>query len=311
MSNSKRLVRWVGAAMALAAGVAVAPSANAQSFSERLTFNADLGVGESQPDVTVLSPTMPAISQPTLSGIVNARLGVHLTEQFSLHAVGGVWSMFGRSQTNPVSLHGNVGLGFRVGGTIARLFHPFIGVDGGLALGAPGPKAWWQAGVGLEFMLTQRIGLGPFVRYSYETRINEENERSGWHAGASFTFRTPWPADAPPPPADQDSDGVIDSDDQCPAHPQGTNPDPTRRGCPRADDDSDGVFNDEDQCRTQPAGEHPDPARRGCPEGDQDSDGVLDSQDQCVAEAQGEHSDGREPRPRSRASRLPRRGHRR
>jgi outer membrane protein OmpA-like peptidoglycan-associated protein len=291
MSYSKRLVRWVGAAMALAAGVAVAPSANAQSFSERLVFNADLGVGESQPDVTVVSPTRGPISLPTLSGIVNARLGVHLTEQFSLHAVGGVWSMFGRSATAPVLLHGNAGLGFRVGGTIASLFHPFVGVEGGVALGAPTLKAWWQAGVGLEFMLSPRVGLGPFVRYSYESRTTEDFERSGWHAGASFTFRTPWPAAAPPPPADQDSDGVVDADDQCPTQPQGTNPDPTRRGCPRADDDNDGVFNDEDVCRTQPAGEHPDAARRGCPEGDADGDTVLDSQDQCVNEAQGEHPD--------------------
>lgn len=280
---------WVGAALSLAAAVTLSPAAaQAQTFAERLVFNADLGVGEAQPDTTTV-PTTYALS---VGGMVNARLGVHLTQQFSIHVLGGAWALFGRNPMNPVALHGQAGLGLRVGDTFARFIHPFIGVDAGVAIRGNGPKPWWQASAGIEFMLTPRIGLGPFLRYSYETRVNDEPDRSGWLAGASFSFRTPWPQPVvAAAPADQDSDGVIDSDDQCPAQPQGANPDPTRRGCPRGDQDSDGVWDHEDQCRTTAQGEHPDPARRGCPEGDADGDTVLDSQDQCVNEAQGEHPD--------------------
>jgi outer membrane protein OmpA-like peptidoglycan-associated protein len=293
MTYRKRLKGWVGAALSLAAFGTLAPStARAQSFAERLVFNADLGLGEAQPDITVVTPTMAPIFQPSLSGIANVRLGVHLTEQFSVHAFGGAWALFGRNPMNPVSLHGNTGLGIRVGGNIGSLVHLFLSVDGGIAIRSNGIKPFWQGSGGIEFMITPRIGLGPFVRYSYESRVNDEHDRSGWHAGASFTFRTPWPQEeAPPAPRDQDGDGVVDDDDQCPTQPQGATPDPNRRGCPRGDEDRDGVWDDEDQCRTTPAGDHPDPNRRGCPEGDQDGDGVLDTQDQCPTQAQGEHPD--------------------
>ncbi len=281
--------RWVGAALSLAAGAVLAPvSAQAQTFAERLVFNADLAGGAASPDTT----TMPVTSLWSPSAMINARLGVHLTEQFSVHVLGGAWGLFGRNAMAPVSMHGLVGAGLRVGGTIGTLVHPFVDVDAGVAIRPTGPKAWWQISTGLEFMLSPRIGLGPFVRYSYESRVNEEQDRVGWMGGASFTFRTPWPQPVvAAAPADQDSDGVIDSDDQCPTQPQGANADPTRRGCPRGDQDSDGVWDHEDQCRTTPQGDHPDASRRGCPEGDADSDGVLDSQDQCINEAQGDHPD--------------------
>ncbi|MDP3276433.1 MAG: OmpA family protein [Deltaproteobacteria bacterium] len=269
------------AAVSLYAG-----SATAQSFSERLVFHADLGLGEAMPDVSV-SPVI--FNTPTFSGSLNARLGVHLTQQVSLHVVGGVWNVFGRGGMTP---HPNVGLGFRIGDTVANFFHPFVMVEAGPTFSLAGPKPWWQATAGLEFMLSPRIGLGPFIRYAYETRTNNDTDRAGWLAGASFTFRTPWPQPVvAAPPADQDSDGVIDTDDQCPTVAQGTTPDPARRGCPREDNDHDGIYNDEDQCVDVAQGDHPDPARRGCPAGDADSDGVLDPDDQCVNEAQGEHPD--------------------
>jgi outer membrane protein OmpA-like peptidoglycan-associated protein len=282
-----RSIRWVGAALSLAAGVALfSSSAQAQSFTERLTFSADLGVGGSSPDITV----SPAVYQPTLSSLLGLRLGVQLTEQFSVHVLGGAWGLFGRGPS-VLSVHPLAGLGLRVGGTISNFVHPFLTVDAGVAVRGTGPKPWWQGGAGLEFVLNPRMSLGPYVRYSYETRVNDEPDRTGWHAGASFSFRTPWPADAPPPPPDQDRDGVADPDDQCPAVPQGSVADPARRGCPRGDADRDGVYDDEDQCRDQAQGDHPDPARRGCPDGDADSDGVLNAEDQCRDQAQGDHPD--------------------
>jgi OOP family OmpA-OmpF porin len=94
-----------------------------------------------------------------------------------------------------------------------------------------------------------------------------------------------------PPRVDSDSDGVFDPEDACPTVPQGSMPDPARRGCPLIDTDSDGVFDPDDQCVSEPQGSSPDPARRGCPLRDGDGDGVLDPDDQCVSEPQGANPD--------------------
>ncbi len=95
----------------------------------------------------------------------------------------------------------------------------------------------------------------------------------------------------PPAPVDTDGDGVFDPDDVCPTVPQGSTPDPNRRGCPLEDRDGDGVSDSEDQCPDVPQGPTPDPSRRGCPASDRDNDGVLDAADQCPDTPQGDHPD--------------------
>ena len=75
----------------------------------------------------------------------------------------------------------------------------------------------------------------------------------------------------PPPPADQDGDGIVDTEDACP-----TQPGPEAlKGCP--DRDGDGVIDREDGCPDEPG----DPALGGYPEKDQDGDGVVDAEDKC------------------------------
>ncbi|MEL1241665.1 DUF5723 family protein [Flavobacterium flavipallidum] len=75
------------------------------------------------------------------------------------------------------------------------------------------------------------------------------------------------------PWGDQDNDGVLDKDDKCPtvAGPAANN------GCPWVDKDKDGVLDKDDKC--------PDVAgpkeNAGCPWGDIDKDGVLDKEDKC------------------------------
>ena len=49
--------------------------------------------------------------------------------------------------------------------------------------------------------------------------------------------------------------------------PKGERPDPLRAGCPLADRDSDGVIDSDDQCPTVPSGPNPDRRRLGCPLG--------------------------------------------
>lgn len=78
----------------------------------------------------------------------------------------------------------------------------------------------------------------------------------------------------------------------------GRPPDPAHRGCPVADRDSDGVLDSDDQCVDVPRATAPSPARRGCPLSDRDGDGVNDADDQCADVPQ-----GRPPRPR--AARVP------
>ena len=72
---------------------------------------------------------------------------------------------------------------------------------------------------------------------------------------------------------DQDGDGLLDKDDDCPtvAGPV------ENRGCPWGDKDNDGVLDKDDKCPdvAGPA------ANNGCPWEDKDNDGVLDKDDKC------------------------------
>jgi OOP family OmpA-OmpF porin len=74
---------------------------------------------------------------------------------------------------------------------------------------------------------------------------------------------------------DSDSDGVVDTADQCPDTPGGVKVDV--RGCP-LDSDGDGVADHMDKCPATPAGVAVDD--KGCPV-DSDGDGVFDSNDRC------------------------------
>ncbi len=76
-------------------------------------------------------------------------------------------------------------------------------------------------------------------------------------------------------PADEDGDGVADTEDLCPGTPSGVAVDGD--GCP-FDDDGDGVYNYMDNCPDTPAGASVD--ANGCPT-DSDGDGVFDGLDQC------------------------------
>jgi len=72
---------------------------------------------------------------------------------------------------------------------------------------------------------------------------------------------------------DQDGDGILDKDDECPtvAGPV------ENKGCPWGDKDNDGILDKDDKCPdvAGPA------ANNGCPWEDKDKDGVLDKDDKC------------------------------
>jgi outer membrane protein OmpA-like peptidoglycan-associated protein len=183
--------------------------------------------------------------------------------------------------------------GFRLEPMLGRVGRLFLDANAGVGFTGPLMRFHFDAGLGFEFQAHRNFSIGPMVRYGHVVQPDDDPAPADamfFAGGLSFSVGTAR-AESAPPPADTDSDGVIDSEDQCVSEPQGANPDPNRRGCPDGDQDSDGVRNSADQCRDVPAGDHPDPARAGCPLADADSDGVMDSDDQCVNEPQGANPD--------------------
>tara|TARA_Y100000034_G_scaffold131762_1_gene193224 strand:+ start:612 stop:4175 length:3564 start_codon:yes stop_codon:yes gene_type:complete len=99
---------------------------------------------------------------------------------------------------------------------------------------------------------------------------------------------------------DNDNDGVINDDDQCPQTPATETADSTGCSVSQIDTDSDGVNDLADLCPNTPANTniYQDAARLGCSQAqalaDSDSDGIFDSADQCpnTPMIQKQNSDG-------------------
>ena len=85
------------------------------------------------------------------------------------------------------------------------------------------------------------------------------------------------------PPADRDSDGILDKDDACPEVVGVKTSDPKTNGCP-PDRDGDGVPDNVDACVDVAGMKTDDPKTNGCPS-DGDADGVYDKDDACPAVA--------------------------
>ena len=85
------------------------------------------------------------------------------------------------------------------------------------------------------------------------------------------------------PPADLDKDGIVDSDDACPADAGPERADPKTNGCP--DTDGDNIIDKQDACPREPGEPNEDPKKHGCPPPkDTDGDGILDPVDACPLE---------------------------
>ena len=83
-------------------------------------------------------------------------------------------------------------------------------------------------------------------------------------------------------PPDQDADGIADVDDACPTVKGEKDPDPKKNGCPKvADQDADGIADLDDACPTVAGVKDADPKKNGCPP-DKDGDGIPDDQDACL-----------------------------
>jgi outer membrane protein OmpA-like peptidoglycan-associated protein len=245
----------------------------------------------------------------TAAIVGNARLAYRIAGPFGAQASFG----YGRLLPNGEAHRGviDLTLGLRLDFALGRVANLFLDANGGYYAPGTYDGGGIDGGVGFEFRLSDRVGLGPFGRYTrifeggdprvaYDTRgqridLGDPHDIDYWMAGLSFAYHPegtrPPPPPPPPPPADSDHDGVNDDDDRCANTPAGDHPDPTRAGCPLEDADGDEVFDRDDQCPNNPAGVHPDPDRRGCPDSDDDHDGVYNHDDQCPTEAAGVHPD--------------------
>lgn len=84
---------------------------------------------------------------------------------------------------------------------------------------------------------------------------------------------------------DNDGDGLLDADDQCPNEPEDKDGFEDANGCPDLDNDQDGVLDADDQCPNEPEDKDDFEDANGCPDPDNDNDGVLDGVDECPAES--------------------------
>ena len=100
---------------------------------------------------------------------------------------------------------------------------------------------------------------------------------------AQRPIRAPGEA-APPPSQDRDQDGLLDSDDRCPAEPEDRDGFEDEDGCPDPDNDADGVLDANDGCPMEPEDIDDFEDADGCPDPDNDGDGVLDPRDSCPNE---------------------------
>lgn len=86
--------------------------------------------------------------------------------------------------------------------------------------------------------------------------------------------------DGCPEAGDQDGDGLNDDQDQCPTEPEDFDGFEDENGCPDPDNDSDGVLDSADECRDEPGVIE----NVGCPDSDRDGDTVVDREDNCPDE---------------------------
>jgi outer membrane protein OmpA-like peptidoglycan-associated protein len=83
---------------------------------------------------------------------------------------------------------------------------------------------------------------------------------------------------------DNDGDGLLDDEDECPNDAEDRDGFLDQDGCPDSDNDADGILDGPDQCpmRSEDLDGYQD--TDGCPEPDNDEDGILDGVDHCPME---------------------------
>ncbi|RYZ22929.1 MAG: OmpA family protein [Chitinophagaceae bacterium] len=136
------------------------------------------------------------------------------------------------------------------------------------------------AGLGLKVNLFGEAALFTDATYRIPVTDRANNYHFVYRIGYAGNLRPrkkmEEPKPAPLPPADTDSDGIMDSLDKCPTVPGIAK----YQGCPIPDTDRDGINDEEDKCPNQPGTAK----YQGCPIPDTDLDGINDEEDKCPTE---------------------------
>jgi len=159
--------------------------------------------------------------------------------------------------------------------------------------GLDGIQFCGDGGLGYEWQISNRIGIGPFARYQIMAggnstpwqATNDTHYTAAVWAGVSLSFNAV-PRDTEEEAAqdlDQDDDGILDANDACPTDPEDMDGHNDTDGCPETENDidGDGILNEVDQCPEVAEDRDSFQDDDGCPDPDNDADRVLDVNDRC------------------------------
>jgi outer membrane protein OmpA-like peptidoglycan-associated protein len=185
----------------------------------------------------------------------------------------------------------SVGLQLRLpDGTVRRGTGPWLGALVGAALTGKEVRASWEAGLGYGFALSERIALGPVIRYVQVIQpdggLNSSDARIVL-AGLRMSLfdRTEQHEQALKRTAlDRDGDGIPDASDKCIDVPEDRDGFQDEDGCPEDDNDGDGIPDASDGCPNIAEDKDGFQDEDGCVDEDNDRDGILDTDDQCPLE---------------------------
>jgi outer membrane protein OmpA-like peptidoglycan-associated protein len=131
----------------------------------------------------------------------------------------------------------------------------------------------YNIGLGYEFALWKDVNLGPYIRF-HHLPWGDGFQPMIFAVGVALSLGGKFAPD------DQDGDGLVDDEDECPTDPEDKDGFEDDDGCPDLDNDGDGVPDLEDECPDIPGVVE----KKGCPETDNDGDGILNDVDQCPDE---------------------------
>ena len=140
-------------------------------------------------------------------------------------------------------------------------------------------SAFIDAGVGAKIPFTDSIALKLEAIYMNKYNDSDFDNNLMITAGLNIAFGGNQKAAPAVVDGDDDSDGIVNSADECPTTAVGETVD--AKGCKiDGDDDKDGVLNSVDECPTTPAGFEVN--TQGCAL-DDDNDGIPNATDKCLA----------------------------
>ena len=234
------------------------------------------------------TPTEDKVWLNSLRGSLVLQLPAVITP-FIFGGAGNTWSRSG-----PNALGNDSDTVFHAGVGVKAFFTPnlFVRLDGrwyngesceGCDSDGSERANHWGATLGLGM----RFGGAIPMKTSISVKVNADEDKDGF---LDSEDQCPSDAGVAPdgcPAKDEDGDGFIGDADKCPTEPETVNQNEDEDGCPDElpDTDGDGLRGDADKCPNEAEDMDSFEDTDGCPEADNDKDGVVDASDGCPTEA--------------------------